>query len=207
MKSLNARSLRCLAVAAASLSAVPLYAQANSATVVYVSGNQVVVNQASNGLDYGYTLGAGDKVKTAAGDVPTSGLKVGTVITGGLKSGGHVVDDAVVTPATVVSVAGPGKAVVKVGGENKEVTFADGALGSAKAGDSVNLTLVSVRTDGDNRPMNSVKAPAMSGTLAFFQEPNMEQPDSGSSLPLFGAIGAVLLALGFGLRARSPLAK
>ncbi len=179
------------------LMAASLHAQEKN-TVVYVAGNKLVVNNAVNGLDYGYTLDSGDSLKTEAGSVTASGLKVGSVITGGLKGSGKVVDDASVVKATVVSVAAPDKAVVKIGDEKKEVSVADGA--SLKAGDSVDLTLVSVRTEGDNRPMNSVKAPAMVGKLAFFQQANLEEPDSATNLPAYGLVGGLLLMLGLGLR-------
>ena len=36
----------------------------------------------------------------------------------------------------------------------------------------------------------------MTGTLAFFQEPNMEEPDSATNLPTYGLIGGLLLAVG-----------
>jgi hypothetical protein len=202
MKFLSAVSASRLAVIAAVVlpfAAVNLHAQEKS-TVVYVSGNQLVVNNAVNGLDYGYTLGSGDSLKTDAGSVAASGLKVGTVITGGLKGSGKVVDDASVVKATVVSVAPPNEVVVKIGGENKKVSVAGGVATGMKAGDTVDLTLVSVRTEGDNRPMSSVKAPAMAGTLAFFQEPNMEEPDSATNLPTYGLIGGLLLVAGFVVR-------
>jgi hypothetical protein len=195
MKPACFRRVALTAVVALPLSAVALHAQEKS-TVVYVSGNQVVVNNAVNGLDYGYTLGSSDSLKTEAGAVTPSGLKVGSVITGGLKGSGKVVDDASVVKATVVSVAPPNEVVVKIGEENKKVSVAGGAVAGMKAGDTVDLTLVSVRTEGDNRPMNSVKAPAMAGTLAFFQEPNMEEPDSATNLPTYGLIGGLLLAVG-----------
>jgi hypothetical protein len=199
--SVFARRIAVVAALSLPLAAVAAPAE-EKATVVYVSGNQIVVNNASNGAAYGYTLGAGDTLKTDSGSVPASGLKVGSVITGGLKGSGSVVDDASVVKATVISVAPPNKMVVKVDGENKEVSLADGALAGAKAGDSVQLTLVSVRTDGDNRPISPVTAPPLAGKLAFFKQPNLEQPDSGTNLPTYGVIGGLLLAVGFGLKSR-----
>ena len=198
--SVSARKLAVTAAIAFPLFAAAAHAEDN-ATVVYVSGGQVVVKNLKNELDYGYMLGAGDTVKTDAGSVPVSGLKPGMTITGGL-TGGKVVDDASVVKAKVVSLAPPNKMVVKVDDESKEITVAEGVPAGTKVGDTVDLTLVSIRTDGDNRPMNSVKAPALSGKLAFYQQPNLEQPDSGTNLPTYGLLGGLLLAVGFTLKAK-----
>ncbi|SEB62659.1 hypothetical protein [Terriglobus roseus] len=198
--SVSARKLVVTAAVAFPLLAAAAHAE-DTATVVYVSGGQVVVKNMKNELDYGYMLGAGDKVKTAAGDVAVSGLKPGMTITGGL-TGGKVVDDASVVKAKVISLSPPNKMVVKVEDESKEVTVAEGVPTGTKVGDTVELTLVSIRTDGDNRPMNAVKAPAISGKLAFYQQPNLEQPDSGTNLPTYGLLGGLLLAVGFTLKAK-----
>ena len=169
-------------------------------TVVYVGGNDVVVTRSTDGNTYSYEVAPSTQFKTGRGSVAFSALKPG-----------EVVDDAAVTSGKVVSVMPPNGLLVGVAGENKKLTFPDGMVkiggkdvpvGSVKEGDSIDVTVVSVRTDGDNRPLGSVKAPAMSGSLAIFQEPNLELPDTGTNLPLYGVAGAVLLALGFGLKTR-----
>ena len=180
-------------------------------TVVYVGGNDVVVTRSTDGITYSYEVAPGTKFATGSGSVAATGLKPGAVIDGPLPGSGKVVDDAAVTSGKVVSVMPPNGLLVGVAGENKKLVFPDGTVkiggkdvpvASVKEGDMVEVTMVSVRTDGDNRPLGSVKAPAMSGSLAIFQEPNMELPDTGTNLPLYGVIGGVLLALGFGLKAR-----
>jgi LPXTG-motif cell wall-anchored protein len=180
-------------------------------TVVYVGGNDVVVTRSTDGITYSYEVAAGTQFKTASGSVAVSGLTPGAIIDGPLPGSGKVVDDAAVTSGKVVSVTPPKGLLVGVAGENKALTFPDGMVkiggkdvpvGSVKAGDTIDVTMVSVRTDGDNRPLGSVKPPAMSGSLAIFQEPNLELPDTGTNLPTYGVIGGLLLVLGFGLKAR-----
>ena len=180
-------------------------------TVVYVGGNDVVVTRSTDGITYSYEVTPSTQFKTDSGSVAVSGLKPGAVIDGPLPGSGKVVDDAAVASGKVVSVMPPNSLLVGVAGENKKLTFPDGKVkiggkdvpvASVKEGDSVDVTMVSVRTDGDNRPLGSVKPPAMSGSLAIFQEPNLELPDTGTNLPAYGVIGGVLLALGIGLKAR-----
>jgi hypothetical protein len=196
----SARKFAVTAAIALPLFAATAYAQ-ETATVVYVSGGELVVKNMKNELDYGYMLKSGDTVKTDAGSVPVSGLKPGMTITGGL-AGGKVVDDAAAVKAKVISLSPPNKMVVKVEEDSKEVTLAEGVPAGTKVGDTVDLTLVSIRTDGDNRPMNAVKAPGFSGKLAFYQQPNLEQPDSGTNLPTYGLLGGLLLAVGYTLKAK-----
>ena len=180
-------------------------------TVVYVGGNDVVVTRSTDGITYSYEVAPGTQFNTGSGSVAVSGLKPGAVIDGPLPGSGKVVDDAAVTSGKVVSVMPPHDLLVGVAGENKKLSFPEGTVkvggkdvpvGSVKAGDTVDVTMVSVRTDGDNRPLGSVKPPAMSGSLAIFQEPNLELPDTGTNLPTYGVIGGLLLAVGLGLKAR-----
>jgi LPXTG-motif cell wall-anchored protein len=180
-------------------------------TVVYVGGNDVVVTRSTDGITYSYEVAPETQFKTGSGSVAVSGLTPGAVIDGPLPGSGKVVDDAAVTSGKVVSVMPPNGLLVGVAGENKKLTFPDGKVkmggkdvpvGSVKEGDSVDVTMVSVRTDGDNRPLGSVKPPAMAGSLAIFQEPNLELPDTGTNLPTYGVIGGLLLAIGLGLKVR-----
>ena len=197
-----------LSVAPAALHAA---AVAGSSTVVYVGGDNLVVNRASDGITYSYKVQPSDKVATDGGSVAVSSLKPGAVLTGTLAGTGKPVDDASVVSGKVVSVSPPNTLLVSVAGENKQVIIPSGmvkdggkevAVTAVKAGDEVQLTMVVVRAEGDNRPLNSVKTPAQQGTLALFMEPNMEMPDTGTNLPMYGVAGAALLALGYGLSLR-----
>lgn len=215
MRSFAAVPMSRFILLAATAVALPVAALAAAApvknTVVYVGGNDVIVTRSTDGITYSYEVTPGTQFKTGSGSVAVSGLTPGAVIDGPLPGSGKVVDDAAVTSGKVVSVMPPDGLLVGVAGENKKLTFPDGKVkiggkdvpvSSVKAGDSVDVTMVSVRTDGDNRPLGSVKPPPMAGSLAIFQEPNMELPDTGTNLPTYGVIGALLLALGVGLKAR-----
>ncbi len=186
-------------------------AAAGSSTVVYVAGDNLIVNRGSDGMTYSYKVQPTTPVTTEGGSVPVSSLKPGTVLTGPIAGPGKAVDDASVVSGKVVSVSPPNTLLVSVAGENKQLlipsgTVSDGGkdvpVSSVKAGDEVQLTMVAVRADGDNRPLSSVKTPPQQGTLALFMEPNLEMPDSGSNLPFYGAAGVALLALGYGLKTR-----
>lgn len=203
----------CVALAASLLSVAPAAyaAAAAGSTVVYVAGDNLVVNRASDGMTYSYKVQPTAQLATDKGSVAVSSLKPGAVVTGTIAGLARPVDDASVVSGKVVSVNPPSGLLVSVGGENKQViipggTVSDGgkdvAVGSVKAGDEVQLTMVVVRAEGDNRPLSSVKTPAQQGSLALFMEPNMEMPDTGTNLPLYGVAGAALLALGFGLKTR-----
>ena len=200
-----------LLAAAPVLSAATMSAQAVKNTVVYVAGSDVVVTRSTDGITYSYHTAPGAQFKSGGASVAASGLKPGAVIDGPLPGAGKVVDDAAVVSGKVVSVTPPNGLLVGVSGENKALTFPEGTVkvggkdvpvSEVKPGDSIDVTMVSVRTDGDNRPLGSVKPPPMAGSLALFQEPNMELPDTGTNLPTYGVIGGVLLALGLGLKAR-----
>src|ERR1700710_2625528 len=133
-------------------------------TVVYVGGNDVVVTRSTDGITYSYEVAAGTQFKTAGGSVAVSGLTPGAVIAGPLPGSGTVEDDAAAISGKVVMVTPPKGLLVCVAGENKALTFPDGMVkiggkdvpvGSVKAGDTIDVTMVSVRTDGDNRPLGS----------------------------------------------------
>ncbi|MGI4853253.1 MAG: LPXTG cell wall anchor domain-containing protein [Janthinobacterium lividum] len=209
------RSVSRLALAFSLLSIVPVAlhaaAVAGSSTVVYVGGDSMVVNRASDGITYSYKVQPSDKIATDGGSVAVSSLKPGAVLTGTPAGNGRPIDDASVVSGKVVSVSPPNTLIVSVAGENKQVmipsgTVSDGGketpFAAVKPGDEVQLTMVVVRAEGDNRPLNAVKTPAQQGSLALFMEPNMEMPDTGSNLPLYGVAGAALLALGVGLKSR-----
>lgn len=199
------------------VSALALLPQASSAaasagsTVVYVAGDNLVLNRASDGITYSYKVTPSTQVATSGGSVAVSGLKPGTVLTAAPQGAGRPVDDASVMTGKVVSVNPPNSLLVSLSGENKTVILPSGSVMAAgkdmpvaqvKAGDEVQLTVVAVRAEGDNRPLSAIKAPAQQGSLALFMEPNLEMPDSGSNLPLYGVVGAGLLALGAGLKVR-----
>ena len=205
----------CRLVAAASL--LPLApaalhaAAAPASTVVYVAGNNLVVNRSTDGMTYSYKVDPASQLSTDKGSVAVSSLKPGAVVTGTIAGSARPVDDASVVSGKVVSVNPPNTLLVSVAGENKQVIIPGGmvnaggkdvAVGTVKAGDEVQLTMVVVRAEGDNRPLSSVKTPAQQGTLALFMEPNQEMPDTGTNLPAYGVAGAALLALGFGLTLR-----
>ncbi|SEG26049.1 MYXO-CTERM domain-containing protein [Bryocella elongata] len=202
MKFVSTAVLCRAAVTAALVLPTVAMAAPGSWKVEYASGGQVVVHDASTGLDYEYTLGVGDKVTTAAGAVTVSGLKPGTVITDGLTGTARMVQDISVVKGTVVSVSPPFHLIVKVNGDIMDTTVSEAALDKVNTGDTVDLTLITVRTPGDPRTPNPVKALPMVGKLAVFQQPVMEEPDSATNLPTYGVAGVLLLAVGLGLRAR-----
>ncbi len=206
----------CLLVAAGIVAAAPALAHAAAVPggkVVYVAGDTLVVNRASDGITYSYKVQPAAHVATGSGDVAVSSLKAGTVLTGDPAGAGRPVDDVSTVKGKVVSITPPNTLLVSVSGENKQLILPAGSVSeggkdvpvsSVKAGDEVDLTMVVVRAEGDNRPLSAVKPPAQQGSLALFMEPNLEMPDSGSNLPLIGVCGAALLAVGyvFGWRKR-----
>lgn len=205
----------CLLVAAGMVAASPALAHAAAAApggkVVYVAGDTLVVNRASDGITYSYKVQPTAHVATGSGDMAVSSLKPGTVLTGNPEGSGRPVDDVSTVKGKVVSISPPNKLLVSVSGENKELLLPSGTVSeggkdvpvaSVKAGDEVDLTMVVVRAEGDNRPLSAVKPPAQQGALALFMEPNLEMPDSGSNLPLYGVAGGALLALGYALKGR-----
>ena len=211
LASVPMRRLVLLAAVVPALSAATLYAQGVKNTVVYVAGNDVVATRSTDGITYSYHVAPGTQFKTSGGSVAVSSLTPGSTIDGPLTGSGKVVDDASVVSGKVISTTPPNGLLVSVSGETKPLTLPQGTVkqdgkdvpvSSLKAGDTVDVTMVSVRTDGDNRPLGSVKPPAMSGTLALYQEPNLEMPDSATNLPTYGLLGGLLLAVGIGLRAR-----
>lgn len=206
---------RCCLLAAGIVAATPTIAHAAAATtggkVIYVAGDTLVINRTSDGITYSYKVQPAAKVATGSGEVAVSSLTPGTVLTGSPEGSGRPVDDVSTVKGKVISVNPPNKLLVSVSGENKELVLPGGSVSeggkdtpvsSVKAGDEVDLTMVVVRAEGDNRPLSSVKAPAQQGSLALFMEPNLEMPDSGSNLPLYGVAGGALLALGYGLKNR-----
>ncbi|MGI4755327.1 MAG: LPXTG cell wall anchor domain-containing protein [Janthinobacterium lividum] len=211
------KSSTCRLVLFASLfSAAPIALHAaaapGSSKVVYVAGDSLVVNRVSDGITYRYKVQPSTQVTTDGGSVAVSSLKPGSMLTGTPAGTANPVDDASVVSGKVVSVNPPNTLLVSVAGENKQVIIPSGTVSSGgkdvpitgvKAGDEVQLTMVVVRAEGDNRPLSAVKTPAQQGTLALFMEPNMEMPDTGTNLPLYGVAGAALLALGYGLKRRS----
>lgn len=205
----------CLLVVAGIVAAVPTVAHAAAAPgggkVVYVAGDTLVVNRASDGITYSYKVQPAAHVVTGSGDVAVSSLKPGTVLTGDPAGAGRPVDDVSTVKGKVVSITPPNTLLVSVSGENKQLILPTGSVSeggkdvpvsSVKAGDEVDLTMVVVRAEGDNRPLSAVKPPAQQGSLALFMEPNLEMPDSGSNLPLYGVAGAALLAMGYALKRR-----
>lgn len=205
----------CCLLAAGIVATTPTIAHAAAATpggkVVYVAGDTLVVNRASDGITYSYKVTPTAHVATGSGDMAVSSLKPGTMLTGNPEGAGRPVDDVSTVKGKVVSTTPPNKLLVSVAGENKELVLPAGSVSaggkdmpvsSVKVGDEVDLTMVVVRAEGDNRPLSSVKAPAQQGSLALFMEPNLEMPDSGSNLPLYGVAGAALLALGYALKNR-----
>ncbi len=214
MRRISARPMCLFVLGASALTLAPLTSFAAApagSTVVYVAGDNLVVNRASDGITYSYKVTPATQVATSGGNVAISGLKPGTVLTGTPAGSGRPVDDASVVSGKVVSVSPPNGLVVSVSGETKQIVLPSGSVmdsgkdipvAQVKAGDEVQLTVVAVRAEGDNRPLSVIKAPPLHGSLALFMEPNLEMPDSGSNLPLYGVAGAALLALGAGLKMR-----
>jgi hypothetical protein len=182
---------------------------AAQSTVVYASGDDLVV-KSSDGKLLNFTVPAGYKFSAGDKQLTIADLKSGTKLTKPISTGTDpqpvsavtVVKGKVfaVTPPTGVTLAlasGTQEYVVPAG-TSFSVDGKKLAIGDLKPGMMVEATAVTMVAP-DAAPASAPPAPALVGALLLIPAAAEDLPAAGTTLPLFGFLGAASMALGLGL--------
>lgn len=207
--------LATLLVLAAS-TAMPVLGQASgmTSTVVYAGGDDLVI-KASDGKLLNFNVPKGTMFTAGGKQVSISELKPGTKLTAPVSTGsdGLIVTSVDVAKGKVFAITPPDGVTLSLAEGTKELSIPTGttfmvdgkklAASDLKVGMTVEATIVTIAPDGTS----AASAPAMSGALLVAHAAGAEDlPAAGTNLPLFGAIGAGFLALGFAfLTFRKPV--
>lgn len=193
---------------------VPVLAQAKlssgpSSTVVYVAGDDLVVKSADGKL-LNFTVPSGVKFAVGGSQVSISDLKPGSKITAPIVTGfdPQVVSAITVVKGKVYAVTPPDGVTLLLSEGVKELTAPKGTtfmvdgkslkVSELKPDMMVQVTIV---TTGEADATSAASTPAMSGTLLVAKTASADDmPAAGTNLPLFGMVGAMLLAMGFWMR-------
>jgi hypothetical protein len=202
----TALKLATLLVLAAS-TALPALSQASgmTSTVVYAGGDDLVI-KASDGKLLNFSVPRGTMFATGGKQVPLSELKPGAKLTAPVSTGsdGMIVTSVDVAKGKVFAVNPPDGVTLSLAEGAKELTIpagttfmVDGKKLSAsdlKVGMMVEATIVTIAPDG----ASAGSAPAPSGALLVAHAAGSAEdlPAAGTNLPLFGILGASLLAFG-----------
>jgi hypothetical protein len=212
----------CLKLAAvlvlASSAALPAAAQASGATstVVYAGGDDLVI-KASDGKLLNFTVPKGTTFTTGGKQVSLSELKPGAKLTAPVSTGsdGQIVTSIAVAKGKVFVVTPPDGVTLSLAEGTKELAIPAGTTfmvdgkkltaSELKPGMMVEATIVTTAADG----ASVASAPPLSGALLIAHEAGAEDlPAAGTHLPLFAALGAACLAVGFALLAfRKPVSQ
>jgi len=168
------------------------------ATVVYVSGNDLLI-KATDGRLLNYSVPAGYQFTIASGKVALKDLKTGVVLTGPVATGSEpLVIGHVVTVKAKVYVARPPDTVTLILSDGSQdfvvpagtIFTVNGAavpLNGLKRNDEVEATLLMAgKVDGST--------PAMKGVLLV--EKSEDLPQAGSMLPAVIVVGFGMVLLG-----------
>ena len=201
--------------------ALPALAQAKlssgaSSTVVYVAGDDLVVKSADGKL-LNFTVPSGVKFASSGKQVSLSELKPGARITAPIVTGfdPKIVSGISVVKGKVYAVTPPDGVTLLLSEGVKELTVPAGTtfmvdgkslkVAELKPDMMVNVTIV---TTGEADATSAAATPTLVGTLLVAKTASADDmPAAGTNLPLFGAIGAMLLMVGFWLRSsgRKPV--
>jgi UDP-N-acetylmuramyl tripeptide synthase len=204
-----------LALAASAV--LPAAAQTSGATstVVYAGGNDLVI-KASDGKLLNFTVPKGTMFTTGGKQVSLSDLKPGAKLTAPVSTGsdGQIVTSIAVAKGKVFVVTPPDGVTLSLAEGTKELVVPAGTTfmvdgkkltaSELKPGMMVEATIVTTAADGTS----AASAPALSGALLIAHDASAadDLPAAGTRLPLFAALGAACLALGFALLAfRKPV--
>jgi hypothetical protein len=191
-------------LALAASTSMPALAQASGATstVVYAGGDDVVV-KAADGKLLSFTVPSGTKL-TAGKPVSVAELKPGTKLTAPISGTGQIVTGVSVAKGKVFGVTPPNGITLSLAEGTKDLVVPAGTtfmvdgkkltVADLKPGMMVEATIIATAADG----ASASSTPAMSGTLLVAKAAAAEDdlPAAGTHLPLFGAMGAGLLAIG-----------
>jgi LPXTG-motif cell wall-anchored protein len=185
-----------------------------TSTVVYVSGNDLVV-KASDGRLLNYNVAGGTKFSAGGKDVSLSDLKPGTKLTKEVATGfdPDVVSSVQVVTGKVFAATPPDVVSLSLADGIKELTVPTGtkfmvdgsptSIDALKAGATVTATVVTtVGSDAKPEVLNAKApaTPALSGVLLVAKTAgDSALPEAGTNLPLYGIAGLGMLMLGFGL--------
>lgn len=214
-------SFRCLKVAtvlAFAVSAASLVAQVKAtsgatSTVVYVSGDDLVV-KAADGKLLNYTVASGTKFTAGAKTLTLAELKPGTQLTKELATGfdPKIISGVQVVKGKVFAVTPPDGVTLSLADGIKELTVPSGTtftvdgksikIDALKPDMMVEATIVTTIADSAKPEIANApapKAPAQTGTLLVAKtlgDDAAALPEAGTNLPLLGLSGLALLALG-----------
>jgi hypothetical protein len=187
--------------------ALPAIAQS---TVVYSTPNDIVVKRADGQL-LNYTVAAGTTISVAGKKVPASDVKPGTKLTDPIPGDGKVVTGISTASGKVYQVNPPDKVTLSLASGIKEVTVPAGTsftVGGKKVSVSelkkdmpLEATIIATTSGSDaagNTPPAST--PALTGPIVLDIASSDDLPAAGTNLPLYGALGFIILALGLALR-------
>jgi hypothetical protein len=220
MQILSRRSLATALLLAVS-AAIPALAQAKlssgaSSTVVYVGGDDLVVKSADGKL-LNFTVPSGVKFAVGGKQVSLSELKPGAKITAPIVTGfdPKIVSAVSVVKGKVYAVTPPDGVTLLLSEGVKELSVPAGTtfmvdgkslkVAELKPDMMVEVTIV---TTGEADATSASATPAMVGTLLVAKTASADDmPAAGTSLPLIGIVGAMMLMFGFWLRSsgRKPV--
>jgi hypothetical protein len=213
-----------LAFTACCASTVSAQVKASSgatSTVVYVSGNDLVLKSAEGKL-LNYTVASGMMFSAEGKQVALADLKPGTKLTKEVSTGfdPEIISGVQVVKGKVFSATPPDVVTLSLAEGIKELTVPAGTkfmvdgkpvtIDALKPNMMVEATVVTtIAPDAKPEVANAPAPPTPALTGALLVAKTMGDgatalPEAGTNLPLYGVLGFVLLMLGFGLM-RKPV--
>jgi hypothetical protein len=208
-----------LAFTACCASTVSAQVKASSgatSTVVYVSGNDLVLKSAEGKL-LNYTVASGMMFSAEGKQVALADLKPGTKLTKEVSTGfdPEIISGVQVVKGKVFSATPPDVVTLSLAEGIKELTVPAGTkfmvdgkpvtIDALKPNMMVEATVVTtIAPDAKPEVANAPAPPTPALTGALLVAKTMGDgatalPEAGTNLPLYGVLGFVLLMLGFGL--------
>ncbi|WP_213803921.1 hypothetical protein [Granulicella sp. dw_53] len=192
-------------------SVLPAAAQTAASTVVYVSGDALVVKRADSKI-FNYTIPASYRFTVAGKQLGLDGLKPGTQLTEPITAPSpKVVSDVSVVKGKVYLVSPPDKVTLSLTEGIKELTVPAGTtftqdgksvtIAQLQKGTLVEATMVTTLDTEDASGTTPPQTPPQSGALLISATAGESSlPVAGTHLPLFGILGFIILAAGLALR-------
>lgn len=193
-----------------------------TSTVVYVSGNDLVLKSAEGKL-LNYTVASGMMFSAEGKQVSLADLKPGMKLTKEVSTGfdPEIISGVQVVKGKVFAATPPDVVTLSLADGIKELTVPAGTkfmvdgkpvmIDALKPNMMVEATVVTtIAPDAKPEVANAPApmTPAMTGPVLVAKtmgDGATALPEAGTNLPLYGVLGFVLLALGFGLvKARKP---
>ena len=187
-----------------------------TSTVVYVSGNDLVLKSAEGKL-LNYTVASGMMFSTGGKQVAIADLKPGMKLTKEVSTGfdPEIISGVQVVKGKVFAATPPDVVTLSLADGIKELTVPTGTkfmvdgkavtIDTLKADMMVEATIVTTIAPDAKPAVANAPAPAtpeLKGALLVSKslgDGATALPEAGTNLPLYGVLGLALLALGFGL--------